>query len=272
MRTIWNARSCLRPAVWLAPALVWLLATGVAGMSSAGAQDAQDAKKVLKAMADYVAGQKGFSFDFDSTIDLVTPSLQKIQFASSGQVLLSRPDKLRATRTGGYADVELVFDGKAATLYGRNLNAFAQVDAPGSIDQLVDRLRANLDVDMPGADLLLSNVYEELTADVVDAKHIGRGVIEGAECEHLAFRNDDVDWQIWIEVGSKPLPRKYIITTNAVTGGPQYTLVTRNWKTDLQTSADAFAFKPMMDARRVDITALAGLDEVPHGTPAGGKR
>ena len=80
---------------------------------------AQDAGKIVKAMADYVAGQKTISMTFDSDIEVITSELQKMQFTSSGQVLLSRPDKLRATRAGGYADVELVFDGKTATVLAR---------------------------------------------------------------------------------------------------------------------------------------------------------
>jgi hypothetical protein len=70
----------------------------------------QDAGKVLKAMSDYVTSQQTISMTFDSDVEVITPELQKIQ--SSSQVLLSRPDKLRATRTGGYTDVELVFDGR----------------------------------------------------------------------------------------------------------------------------------------------------------------
>jgi len=225
---------------------------------------AQDAGKILKLMSDYVTGQKTTSMTFDSDIEVITAELQKIQFTGSGQVLLNRPDKLRATRTGGYSDVELVFDGKAATLLGKNVNAFAQVDAPGSVDQLIDRLRERK-VAIPGADLLLSRVYEELTAGVIDSKHIGQGVIDGVECEHLAFRTADVDWQLWVEVGGRPIPRKYVITSKAVTGAPQYTLRIKDWKTDVQIAADAFAFKPPPDARKVDLTALREIDEIPPG-------
>jgi hypothetical protein len=236
---------------------------------------AQDAGKILKLMSDYVTGQKTISMTFDSDIEVITPELQKIQFTSSGQVLLNRPDKLRATRTGGYSDVELVFDGKAATVLGKNVNAFAQVDAPGSVDQLIDRLRERK-VAIPGADLLLSRVYEELTAGVIDSKHIGQGVIDGVECEHLAFRTADVDWQLWVEVGGRPIPRKYVITSKAVTGAPQYTLRIRDWRTDMQASVDAFAFKPPADARKVELTALREIDEIPPGRASvqasGGKR
>ena len=233
---------------------------------------AQDAKSILNAMSDYVGNQKNISLDFDSSIEVVTPEIEKIQFASSGHVLLSRPGQLRATRTGGYADMELVFDGKTATLYGKNLNAYAQADAPGSIDQLIEKLRTDLNADLPGADLLLAGSFDTMMADVIDGKHIGRGVVDGVECEHLAFRNLETDWQIWIEVGARPIPHKYVITSKTVAGAPQYTLVIKNWKTDVQPGAEAFAFKPSGDAKKVELAALSNIDEVPAGTPTGGKK
>jgi hypothetical protein len=87
-----------------------MLALSVSFMPQAKAQS-NDADKILKAMSDYVASQKTLSVTFDSDIEVITPNLQKIQFASSGRVQLSRPDKLRVARTGGYTDVEIVFDG-----------------------------------------------------------------------------------------------------------------------------------------------------------------
>jgi hypothetical protein len=236
--------------------------------SNVQADDAS-ARQVLKSMSDYLAGQKTFSLAFDSDIEVITADLQKIQFTSSGQVLLSRPDKLRASRAGGYTDVELVFDGKTLTLHGKNLNAYAQVDAAVAVDPLIDRLRDEFGVSAPGADLLLSRVYDELMADVIEAKHIGQGVIDGVECEHLAFRNVDTDWQIWVEIGARPVPRKYVITSKTVNGSPQYTLRIRDWRTDVETNADTFAFKPPQGAAKVEIAALADIDEVPHGVILG---
>src|ERR1700704_4434538 len=98
------------------------------------AASADDSAALLKAMADYTAAQKSISATFDSDIEVATPELQKIQFTSSGQLKLSRPDKLRVRRTGGYADVELVFDGKTVSLYGNNAKAYAQADLAGTID------------------------------------------------------------------------------------------------------------------------------------------
>src|SRR5687768_12493964 len=92
-----------------------MLAMSIAAIPHAAAQG-NEADQILKKMSDYLAGQNTLAVTFDSDIEVITPSLQKIQFTSSGQVQLSRPDKLRATRTGGYRDVEIVFDGKTLTM------------------------------------------------------------------------------------------------------------------------------------------------------------
>jgi hypothetical protein len=238
----------------------------------ARADESGDANTILKAMSDYVTSQKSITAAFNTDIEAVTPELQKIQFASSGEVQLIRPDKIHASRTGGYTNVELFFDGKTFAVEDKKGNVYAQAEAPGSVDQLIDKLRGELGVDMPGADILLSNPYAVLSADVMDAKHIGRGVINGVECEHLAFRNLDTDWQIWIEVGAKPIPRKFVITSKAVTSGPQYTLLITDWKTDAPIAADAFELHAPAGAKKVEFKELSDIDEVPPGIVKGGKQ
>ena len=106
-----------------------------------------------------------------------------------------------------------------------------QVDIPGTLDHLVDELRDKYQRPVPGADLLLSNVYDELMRDVIDVKDLGSGVIGGTECDHLAFRAKEVDWQIWIAQGEHPYPCRYVITSKAVDQGPQYSVQISDWKT-----------------------------------------
>ena len=260
------ARGLGRAAVTLAFAALLF------GSQPIGAEE-MSAPRILQSMSDYVGQQKTISLTFDSDIEVITPELQKVQFTSSGKLLLSRPDKLRVTRTGGYANVELLFDGKTVTIYGKNLDAFAQIDVAGATtDDLVDRLRSGYAFDAPGTDLLLTNSFETLMADVVDAKLIGHGVVDGVECEHLAFRNEDVDWQLWVEVGQRPIPHKYVITSKTVAGAPQYTLVIRNWQSEIPGGAEAFAFKPEVAVKRVEPKELMNLDEIPEGRPMGGAK
>ena len=205
------SKSIVRTASWMA-LLGTILAMNISFVAKASAESGA-AEKLLKGMADYVTSQKTIAVTFDSDIEVITSNLQKIQFTSSGQVQLSRPDKLRATRTGGYRDVEIVFDGKTLTVNNKDGKDYAQIEAPGTAEELIDVLREKHGVVAPGADLLLSNVFNVLMTDVVEAAVIGKGVIDGVECDHLAFRNVETDWQIWIESSAKPIPRKYVITS-----------------------------------------------------------
>lgn len=248
-----------------------LVATLTAGPARAQAQKS-DAKSILKAMSDYLSSQKTIELTFDSDIEVITPQLEKIQFTNSGDVLLSRPDKLRAHRVGGYADVKLVFDGKTVGIHGKSINGYAQFDAPGTVDQLIEALRSGHGVALPGMDLLLSRPYDALVREVKESKHIGRGVIDGLECEHLAFRNFDTDWQLWVEVGKRPIPRKLVITSKTLNAAPQYTLRVKGWKTGVQPASNAFAFTPPAGAKKLSPDALIGLDELPRGAPEGGQQ
>nr|MBS0022414.1 DUF2092 domain-containing protein [Gammaproteobacteria bacterium] len=263
MNTRWRDR------VWFTR---MVMATALLALGPGAQAQESDAKSILKAMSDYVSSQKTIELTFDSDIEVITPQLEKIQFTSSGEALLRRPDKLRAHRVGGYADVALFFDGKTVSVFGKNLNGYAQFEGPSTVDELIQSLRVGHGVALPGADLLLSRPYEVLVAGVMEAKHIGRGVIDGRECEHLAFRNFDTDWQLWVEAGERPIPRKLVITSKTVSNAPQYTLRVKGWKTGVEPASDAFVFVPPAGAEKLSPDALIGLDELPPGAPAGGKQ
>ena len=233
------------------------------GTSMAVSADEADAKRLLKSMSDYMAAQKALSFDYDATLEVVTKEDQKLALASSGSVSLNRPDKIHVTRSGGFADVEMSFDGKTLTLLGKNLNIYAQTAVPGTVDHLVDELRVKHNRPLPAADLLLSNAYDAMMLDVVDVKDLGSGVVGGVECDYLAFRAGDVDWQIWIAQGEHPYPCRYVITSTFIAGGPQYTIQTRNWKTGKQVAATDFSFRNTTNAKKVELENLAGTDELP---------
>jgi len=250
--------------------LAWMVVATALVLAAPGTQaQEKDAKAILKAMADYVASQKTIELSFDSDIEVITPELEKIQFTNSGDALLSRPDKLRAHRVSGHADVMMVFDGKTVSILGKNLNGYAQFEAPGTVDRLIEALRAGHGIALPGADLLLSQSYTVLVAGVKEAKHIGRGIIDGVECEHLAFRNFDTDWQLWVEAGERPIPRKMVITSKTVNSAPQYTLRVKGWKTGIEPAADAFAFVPPANATKLSPDALIELDELPQDSTTG---
>ena len=253
----------IKPARNWAIGLAIVTAAGVGNAPVAHADEAF-AKTRLKAMSDYMAAQKAISFDYDSTLEVVSDDKQKVGLASSGKITLNRPDKLHGTRTGGFADIEFAFDGKTLTFLGRNANAYAQVEAPGTIDQLVDTLRDKYHRPVPGADLLMSDIYDQLMPEVKSTKDLGAGVIGGVECDHLAFRTDDVDWQMWIAQGDRPYPCRYVITSPQVVGAPQYVIDIRTWKTGSDVAADSFGLQLPKDAKKVAAEDVPDFDELPN--------
>ncbi len=225
-----------------------------------------EARSLLKAMTTYVAAQPAISFAYDSDLEVITRDNQRLTLASSGTVALARPNKIRATRTGGFTDLETVFDGSMFTLLGKGANVYVQVPIQGSIDQLVDELKDKYRRPLPAADLLLTSAYKELADGVLDVKDLGSGVIGGVECDHLAFRKKDVDFQIWIAQGGRPFPCRYVITSRLVPGSPQYSVQVRNWQAGPSVSSGGFAFVAPAGARKItfkELKAMKDMSELP---------
>jgi len=226
--------------------------------------DENDAKRLLKGMSDYLAAQKAYSFDYDANLEVVTTEGQVIGIASSGALTLNRPDKAHVTRHGGFADVMMNFDGKTLTVFGKNLNVFTQLEIPGTVDHLIDELKDTYQRPLPAADLLLTNSYDILMKEVTDITDLGSGVIGGVECNSLAFRAKEVDWQIWIAQGDQPYPCRYVITSKLIDGGPQYSVQLSNWKAGDDVAAFDYNFKNTSDAQQVDLKDLEGAGDLPE--------
>lgn len=267
------ARKSLKLSLASLSAVALIFIVGLGTPSGARADEAYASSR-LKAMSDYMGAQKTVSFGFDAMLEVVTADNQKLALASSGTIRMNRPDKIRVTRAGGFADIEMLFDGKTLTLLGKNANLFTQVDVSGTIDHLVDELREKYNRPVPGADLLLSNVYDALMTDVENVKDLGSGVIGDVECDYFAFRAKEVDWQIWIAQGTRPYPCQYVITSKLVTNGPQYSLRLRDWKTGDEASADDFSFRNPTNAKKIDLNLkdLPDMDDLPKHFVRGGAK
>jgi hypothetical protein len=229
---------------------------------------------MLKTMTDYLAAQKDLAFRYDASLEVITRDGEKLQIAYSGRVELARPDRLAATRSGGFADFETIFDGKTMTIFGKHKNVYLQLPASGSVDQLVDVAHHKYNRPLPAADLLLTNAYPELMNDVLEAKDLGSGVIAGTECDHLAFRGKEVDWQIWIAQGGRSLPCRYVITSKHLAGYPAYTISFADWQTGRAAADGTFVFKAPAGARQItleELRAMRDTEDLPSNFVRGGK-
>jgi len=208
------------------------------------AGDEAGAKRILKEMSDYVSNQKNLSVKYDVDLEVITPNVEKIQFSSSGEVLLSRPDKIRMARSGGYADVEMTFDGKTLTIYGKHNKTLHSSRHPGSFDG-PDRAASEKSTgfEIPGADLLLAKPYEVLMEDVLEAKYIGHA------CGWHRVRAPGLP-QFRHRLAALGRARQPPDPAPSMSSRPKRwqphpntRCVIKEWKTDVAPDADAFTFK-----------------------------
>lgn len=251
--------------------LSMLLAVCVPGTVLAdGTADASDAKAraVLRQMTDYMAKLKTFSMKTGNTIEYVLDTGQKLQFDTTVKVAVARPDRMRAVRIDDLEQQEMVYDGKSLTVFHRadGTPYYSTVAAPPTIEGALDFARHSLDVIAPAGDLLYADAYNILMEDVISGLYVGPSVVGGVRVHHLAFRGGQTDWQIWIDVGDKPLPRKLVITSKLTIGAPQFSVTTSDWNLAPKLAASQFRFAPPKGAVKIDFIAPVAA----KATPAGG--
>jgi Predicted periplasmic protein (DUF2092) len=94
-----------------------------------------------------------------------------------------------------------------------------------------------------------------LATNGAQADDIGPSAVDGVTCEQYAFRQEGVDWQIWIQLGEFPLPRKLVIRTLTDDAKPQHSEIL-TWNLAPSFSENAFTFDSPADARRITIAQV----------------
>jgi hypothetical protein len=260
-----------------ATALALCFAAGLPGSVLAdSAVDASDARAraVLRQMTDHLAQQKNFTLKAANTIEVVLVSGQKLQFDSASEVAVARPNKMQAARIGDLDQQAFVYDGQKLSVFSQNDGNpfYATVAAPPTLEGALDFARESLDIIAPAGDLLYADAYNILMEDVISGMYVGAGMVGGVHCHHLAFRGTQTDWQIWIEDGARPLPRKMVITSKWTTGAPQYTVTTSDWDMAPKLAADRFKFVPPKDVVRLDFLAPAAAPALSRQSTAEGRK
>lgn len=212
-----------------------------------------EAQRLMKASTDYLASQMRFKADTRNTLEVVLKSGQKIEFNHTARVSVQRPDKLRAERAGDLVDQVFVYDGKSLTLNNPKDKAYAQMAAPETLEGMLEFARTKLDIVAPAGDLINKNAFDILMDGVTEGLVVGKAMIEGVRCDHLAFRAPHVDLQVWVQEGEKPLPRKLIITTRDLPNAPQFAVTITDWDLSPTFDAQTFTFTPPAGANKVDF-------------------
>jgi hypothetical protein len=233
-----------------------MLAGAPVNAMETGPADAQKneahAMAVMKRMADYLSQAKHFSVTVDTGFDAIQEFGQKIEFGETRKIVLSRPDRLRidATKRDG-SKSELIFDGKDIALYFAKENVYAVKARPGTLDQAVEYFTNDLDMRLPLAEMLSSKLAQVLPDKVLEGAYVEQSVIAGIPCDHVAFRGDEADLQLWVAQGAKPLPQRIVITYTWIDGRPQFWAQFSNWNLAPEVRNSLFVFKPPAGAAKI---------------------
>jgi hypothetical protein len=213
------------------------------------------AAAALNRMGSYLRTLKSFQVKAVVTREDVMNDGEKVSYTFNTDVLARRPDRLRVRMNSDRADRLYFFDGKHFTLFAPRQGFYTVVPAPGTINALADVLSNKYGIDLPLVDLFRwgDNSGVGLLTSATD---IGPSDVNGITCEQYAFRQDDADWQLWLQQGDFPLPCKVVITTMSDEARPQYT-ATYSWNLTPSFNNDAFVLKPPADAHKI---AIAGED------------
>ena len=110
-------------------------------------------------------------------------------------------------------------------------------------------------MEIPLSDLFLWGTPAAPLDKIDSAMNAGQDFIGDDLCDHYAFRQGSFDWQIWITTGSKPLPRKLVITNRSDEARPQsVSLIDWNLKPTFKDAV--FKFTPPKGATAVELRPL----------------
>jgi hypothetical protein len=208
--------------------------------------------QALKDMGAHLQTLKRFQVSTDLTAERVLADGQKLQHTATADLDVERPNKIRVKMFSARSERELFYDGKTVTLYTPAQKYFSTVAFTDNLGVLVNRLQDRYAVEVPLSDLFVWGTPDAPLDKIDSAMNAGQDFIDDDLCDHYAFRQGKIDWQIWITSGNKPLPRKIVITNRADEARPQ-SISLLDWNLKPSFTDAVFRFTPPKGASKVEI-------------------
>ena len=241
-----------------------ILALGCAVSSASGADGVEaQADRLLHEMSEYLRTAGEFTFHADITYDSVLASGEKIEYGAIADAAVRRPDRLHVEYRGDWRQSRFLLDGSTATVHDLLVNVYAVTEVPPEIDDALDRMVEVFGFSVPIADLVYADPYTILTDQVQAGTLLGQTSVDGTPCHHLTFSQETIDWQIWIEQGPHPVPRKLLITYKQEAGWPQYAARLSDWNFQPRLSEHYFQFHPPAGADEIEFLPSQAMEAGP---------
>ena len=208
--------------------------------------------QALKDMGAHLQSLKRFRVSTELTGERVLADGQKLSYTATADMDVERPNKIRVVMDSARSHRELFYDGKTVTLYTPAQKYYSTVEFSDNIGKLIDALEQRYNVQLPLQDLFLWGTPAAPLDKIESAMNAGQDFIDDDLCDHYAFRQGKIDWQVWITANGKPLPRKLVITNRADEARPQ-SVSTIDWNLKPTFKDTVFRFTPPKGAKKIEI-------------------
>lgn len=218
--------------------------------------DPQAVAELKKMIAELERHDK-VTFKTRTTWEAIQDSGMKLQFDAEQEIGIHRPNKLYSMvlRDDGRR-TKFVFDRSTLSYLNLTDNEYVQLSVPVTINKMLDYVLEKLDLPAPPMlDFLYSDMETSFLSDLQSAWYVGESTVRGKKCRHLAFSQEDVDFQIWIPTTGQALPLKYTITWKNEPHMPWFTARFTEWNTAPSFAKDAFSFVKPDGATKIDLPA-----------------
>lgn len=240
------------PALLLAALLAAALPAAARTDRAAGPAIEPEAVAALQKMGRYLQTLKTFSVKGTNSAEEVLPNGLKVQHDTVATLVAARPDRVRSEQTSDRLHRLLVYDGGSFSLYSKSSGYYVQVPVTATLAQLAGKLAADYRVDLPLLDLFAWGDDSAQKPELKLARVVGFATVRGVGCDQYAFRQDGSDWQVWIQRGANPLPRRLVVTDTTQEARPQL-MAEYDWGLNPQLAPAAFAFKAPPGAVSVSL-------------------
>ena len=214
------------------------------------------ARQALDRMGAYLRTLNAFEVDARTSLDVVTEAGQRIQLDGTAAYKVRRPDAFRITVESDWKKRTFYYDGKQFTVVAPELGYYARAAAPATIAQTLDVVSERFGITLPLEDLFRWNDPSQKQSTTLDsAMDIGPVTIDGTPTELYAFRQGMVDWQVWIQTGDQPLPRKLVIIDRSDPAQPAY-VARLTWRLNPTLNNADFTYTPAQDAKAIRLTTI----------------
>ena len=224
------------------------------------------AMAAAKRMGDYLRTLTSFEVVSDATVERVLDDAgDKAAFAERDTYKVRRPDAFFVETESDRRHRRYYYDGRSFTAYAPRAGIFAKGPAPATIPATLAQVYKDFGIALPLADLFTWGVEEPPPGPVQRAMHVGSVKLNGVDTDQYLFRGPRLQWQIWIERGERPLPRRVSTVTLDDPAKPAFT-ADLSWNTAVSFPPETFAFQPPSSAKPIALK-LIDVEERPPAAP-----